>query len=216
MSDLGDALAIGLVVGAVVAVLSGLIRSVVSRGRDVPLGSALLDGALVAAVAVIVVGTMSPLGQFGDATVVGDRVNLVPFRRLQGAPREYAVINLVLLVPLVLLLAHRWRRAGVVRLAAFGVLVSLTIELAQLFHPARGTDVDDLILNSIGAAVAAVLGVTTRIVGDRHRWRTASASRSGPRVPLESEVATSDRVPVGGPAPTSPPPFSPPPPPPPR
>jgi hypothetical protein len=212
VSAFGDALAIGLVVGAVAAVLSGLTRSIVSRGRDVPLGPALLDGALVGAVAVVVVGTMSPLGQFGDASVVGERINLVPFRRLYGAPPAYAVINLVLLVPLVLLLAHRWRRAGVVRLTAFGVATSLAIELAQLFHPARGTDVDDLILNSIGAAVAAVIGVVTRIVADRRRWRTASAARPGPRTPLESEVALgSDRVAVG----TATPPFSPPPPPPP-
>jgi glycopeptide antibiotics resistance protein len=45
-----------------------------------------------------------------------------------------------------------WLRAGLA-----GAILSLAIELAQLFVPGRVTDVDDLILNTIGALAGSGL-----------------------------------------------------------
>jgi glycopeptide antibiotics resistance protein len=42
-------------------------------------------------------------------------------------------------------------------IAAIGFLFSLGIEIAQLFIPTRATDVDDLILNTTGALLGAVV-----------------------------------------------------------
>jgi glycopeptide antibiotics resistance protein len=40
---------------------------------------------------------------------------------------------------------------------AAGFLLSLSIELAQLAIPTRATDVDDVILNTLGTAIGALL-----------------------------------------------------------
>lgn len=45
------------------------------------------------------------------------------------------------------------------RVALGGFLLSLTIELAQLTIPSRATDVDDLIFNTLGAIIGALLYV---------------------------------------------------------
>jgi hypothetical protein len=182
---IGDALALGALAGVVAMVVSGVVRAVSSAGRGVGLGPAALDGALVGAVVVVVMGTLSPLDALGDQRAFWRGVNLVPFDALRGAPARYAVINLLLLVPLVVLVAQRWRRAGVLRLTLLGAAVSVAVEVAQLFHPGRGTDVDDVLLNTLVAAAAAILGVAIR-VGRRSHRRGTQVPRRGP---LEAEVA---------------------------
>jgi hypothetical protein len=185
--QLGEVLAFALVAGGATTVLSGLVRAAASRGRSPDLGQALLDGALIASIVGVLVATMWPLGLLGVDTGAPPEINLQPFDRLDGAPPMFAVINLLLLVPTILLLAQRWQRAGVIRLAVVGVTMSVTIELVQLAHPLRGTNVDDVALNSIGAVVAAIVGVSLRaLVRAKHR-RTARA-RQPAREPYEAEV----------------------------
>jgi glycopeptide antibiotics resistance protein len=71
--------------------------------------------------------------------------------------------NTLVFVPFGLALAgvlHRDRTAQTIRRAALGgFLLSLTIELAQLIIPSRATDVDDLIFNTLGATIGALLFV---------------------------------------------------------
>jgi hypothetical protein len=185
--QLGEVLAFALVAGGATTVLSGLVRAAASRGRSPDLGQALLDGALIASIVGVLVATMWPLGLLGVDTGAPPEINLQPFDRLDGAPPMFAVINLLLLVPTILLLAQRWQRAGVIRLAVVGVTMSVTIELVQLAHPLRGTNVDDVALNSLGAVVAAIVGVSLRaLVRAKHR-RTARA-RQPAREPYEAEV----------------------------
>ncbi|MEX1164007.1 MAG: VanZ family protein [Nitriliruptor sp.] len=168
-------------VGLLVAVLSLFARALARRGRPL-VAPALLDGALAASLVAVVLATLTPLSQLGTELGGSAEVNLRPLELMDGAPGVFAVVNLVLLVPTIVLLAQRWRRAGIVRLAVAGVAMSLTIELVQLTHPGRGTNVDDVLLNSAGVLVAAVVGVTIR------RLRLPSRPpRAQPRQPSRSE-----------------------------
>ncbi|MEX1178465.1 MAG: VanZ family protein [Nitriliruptor sp.] len=176
-----------LVAGLAVAALSALVRAV-RRGQHPVLGPAVLDGAIVASLVAVAIATLSPIGELGTRLDEASEINLRPLERMDGAPEIYAFINLLLLVPTIVLLAQRWRRAGMVRLAATGIAVSLGIELLQLVHPSRGTNVDDLLLNSAGAAVAAVLGVAVRrLAGPR------PVRRGTERRPVEREPWVSSR-----------------------
>lgn len=179
---IGEVLLAALVVGALAAAASWLLRLATrGPGRRPVLGPAVLDGAIAASVAAVLVATLTPVELLGSRLDAPSEVNLRPLEALRGAPEVYAVINAVLLVPTVVLLAQRWQRAGVVRLTLAGAAMSVAIELAQLVHPLRGTNVDDLALNTGGAAVAAVVGVLIRAVARRRATgRDRAGSRPGP------------------------------------
>jgi hypothetical protein len=147
-----------------------------------------VDGALAAALVGVLLATFTPLGRFGDTAGRTPDVQLIPWERLDGAPVEFAVINLFLLAPVAFLLVLRGRRAnlGVVVLTCIGL--SVTIETLQLLHPLRGTNVDDVLLNGIGAVVGALLGGLARLARPttrQHRAtrRAGSGRRAAPRTP---------------------------------
>jgi len=162
-----------------------------------PAGSAVLAAAAVVVTAAVLVATvrsggpgrrrlvaLSRLGWVGFVLVVvwltvsvdlGTRpgVNLVPFEtvRLQLAGLEPAhaawnlLGNLVLLVPFALLTraAWGWRVATT---AVAGVVLSVVVEVGQLFA-GRSADVDDVIVNGLGALLGAVLAAVLVRVGAR-------------------------------------------------
>ena len=99
-------------------------------------------------------GTMYDALQRGLEWNAG-QVNLLPFSR-EADPMGYA-LNVVLFLPFGLLLPLLWPaldRLG--RVAAGGFAFSLLIELSQLLNNRR-TDVDDLLMNTLGAALGLLL-----------------------------------------------------------
>ena len=99
-------------------------------------------------------GTLHELIHRGFALRPAD-INLLPFSR-QIDIAGY-LLNIVLLVPFGLLAPLIWprlRSAG--RTAAAGALFSLLIEISQLFTN-RSPDVDDLLLNTLGAVLGWLL-----------------------------------------------------------
>jgi len=74
--------------------------------------------------------------------------------------------NILIFVPLGTGLAGIWpgnnRRQTIRRAAILGLLVSLTIELIQLTIPTRFTDVDDLIFNTVGTMLGAIIFVAVQ------------------------------------------------------
>lgn len=185
----GEVVLAALAVGSLVGAVSFLVRLVArGRGRRPVLGAALLDGAIAASLAAVLVATLSPVELLGTRLDRPSEINLRPLEAMRGAPRIYAVINAVLLVPTILLLSLRWRRAGVVRLTLTGAALSLAIEIAQLVHPTRGSNVDDLALNTAGAFVAAVVGVLIRATSRRNAGRPP-----GPAVDRRREVTAGAR-----------------------
>lgn len=87
------------------------------------------------------------------------QVNLIPFSDF-GDSRFFWLsgMNTLLTVPLGMLLPLCWKQyQHFPRTAAVGFLVSLSIELSQMFC-FRATDIDDLILNTLGTMVGFLLG----------------------------------------------------------
>ena len=77
-------------------------------------------------------------------------VNLVPFLDIFTSTDQY-IANVLLFVPVGFLLPVLWERFRTLRTVALaGFLLSLAIEVAQMFS-FRCTDVDDLLMNTAGA-----------------------------------------------------------------
>ena len=84
-------------------------------------------------------------------------LNLIPFQDFSPSNLLGMVLNAIMFAPLGFLLPayfERYRHWG--RTLAAGFLTSLTVELIQLFT-FRATDVDDLIMNTLGCLVGFLL-----------------------------------------------------------
>ena len=83
-------------------------------------------------------------------------MNFVPFAALSGNFHQY-VLNILLFVPVGFLLPALWKKFGKWHLTfACGFLLSLSIEIIQLFN-SRITDIDDLLMNTAGAIIGYCL-----------------------------------------------------------
>lgn len=98
----------------------------------------------------------------GPPTQTGTQVNLIPLETITAAlahqrtpQMELLVVNLVLLAPLGVALAlGRWRGRHVVVVAVI-TSCSVTIETLQFLIPgSRSTDIDDVLLNTLGGVIA--------------------------------------------------------------
>lgn len=79
-------------------------------------------------------------------------LNLIPFIGMLISP-ENTILNVLLFLPLGLFLPLLWkpfRHPG--RCVVFGTMLSLTIELLQIFT-FRATDIDDVITNALGTLI---------------------------------------------------------------
>ena len=116
--------------------------------------------ALVAVVAMILWLTMGLA--FGDAGGTG--LNVTPFEEIRralnngGSGRLNLLGNIAMFVPVGALVAWILPRCRVVLATAVGALFSVAIEVTQL-SLGRVGDVDDVILNTTGALIGAVLAV---------------------------------------------------------
>ena len=95
-------------------------------------------------------------------------VNLIPIVGMADSPQN-TLLNVLLFIPLGCFLPLLWVRfRRLLPALGFGFLVSLTIEISQLFT-FRATDVDDLITNVLGTLCGFLLangftkGYTTHI-----------------------------------------------------
>lgn len=110
-------------------------------------------------------------------------ISLVPFRDMATMPPYEIVGNLLLLSAVGFLVPLRFRRlASVPRTALVAMAVSGAIETCQYLLPVgRVASVDDVILNTVGAAAAALVsrpwwassrGGITRPAPDRPTWQS--------------------------------------------
>lgn len=84
-------------------------------------------------------------------------INLIPFQDFSASNIAGMALNAVMFAPLGFLLPayfERYRRWG--RTLTAGFITSLTVELIQVFT-FRATDVDDLIMNTLGTLVGFLL-----------------------------------------------------------
>ena len=104
--------------------------------------------------------TISPVYGGWSLSNIGKNINLTPFQVLEVAALDYVNFfgNLILFVPfgiLLVLLSYRCRNIFVT--AAFGLILSIGIEVMQLFS-LRSTDIDDVLLNTCGAVFGFLIG----------------------------------------------------------
>ncbi len=106
----------------------------------------------------LVDGHVQPL-IFDPATAFPFRVNLVPLVHLFDYHSVRDVIwnvagNMAMFIPSGIVLPVVYRElVGFWKTVAAGALISLSIEILQLPFASRASDVDDLILNTLGVAV---------------------------------------------------------------
>ena len=99
--------------------------------------------------------------RFGIITPTGlnfppDEINWIPFFWLTEGVRPY-IENILLFIPLGFMLPWIWKKYEVLwKTALFGITFSLIIELSQLFN-SRITDLDDLLMNTLGALIGWVI-----------------------------------------------------------
>ena len=104
-------------------------------------------------------GTISPMYGWSSENI-GDNVNLIPFRvmdTVKDNPFNFFG-NIIMMIPLglfLVMLSSRCQKISVT--LAMGFCISMCMELLQLFE-IRGTDIDDIILNSIGTILGWFLG----------------------------------------------------------
>ena len=130
---------------------------------------------LAAYLAFLFYGLLIPSYFFRRFAFSTERLNLIPFRALRDwlANPLNLFGNILLFMPLgffeVLLHPGRSRKWQLGYTAATALLLSLLIEFAQLFNY-RVSDVDDVILNTIGATTGALLCILQQNSGfDRTR-----------------------------------------------
>lgn len=95
-----------------------------------------------------------------DPSIPGGTFNWTPF--LAHRERDLGielVANLGLFVPLGLMLAFYWRKHSVAKTIVLALVISCSIEITQLLlNNNRAADITDIITNTLGATIAAVVG----------------------------------------------------------
>ena len=128
-------------------------------------------------------GRVQPL-LFDPAAVYPFRINAVPFVMLTDYDsRRDLLLNLIgnvgMFIPSGILLPILYKRLhSFWRVLAAGAIMSLCIELLQLPFAVRASDVDDLILNTLGVAIGyGICNGVRRLI--RRRTATADTDSEG-------------------------------------
>ena len=113
-----------------------------------------------------ITGAMTIYELFKENFENGIHINLIPFSRHIDL-RGY-VLNAVMFLPLGFLVPLIWKGlASFISILLSGFCFSLLIELSQLFS-SRATDVDDLIINTLGAGIGFLMyKAWARITGSK-------------------------------------------------
>lgn len=129
-----------------------------------------------------------------------DEISLIPFEgmieMLQGGITTHSVINIVgnivMFMPIGFLIPLLWDKLNSFKnVVLFGFATSLLIELTQLFL-IRGTDIDDLILNTVGAVLGYLVfiifknifsGFTKEVITESKAMQNKFVLLSGMLVP---------------------------------
>ena len=150
----------------------------------------LLRAVLVAYVLAVAVALLAPSSdvQGQVAQLVGDlgvRLGFSP----ETASRNHAevLLNIAVLAPVPMLGAMLWPRVLWRHWFAGALVISVSVELAQVLLPGRTPSVRDVVTNTIGAWTGAVLGT-----GIRRSIRFLSRGRGRPQPPANGGRNSTD------------------------
>ena len=135
----------------------------------------------------LVDGHIQPL-VFDPATAFPIRMNLVPLVHLLDYANVRDIVwnvagNAAMFVPTGIVLPIVYRRLNNFwKVVGAGALISLCIELLQLPFPTRASDIDDIILNTLGVvigyAVYALVRAIVRRISGRRTTPSSTASKN--------------------------------------
>lgn len=155
-------------VAAVYTVIYLLIRAAVSiRNKRIDWKCERLHILMYINLLVILYFTFSPLVLDFDR-ILDCRINLLPFVYLTDYENRTHMIlnifgNILMFVPTGIILPILYKRLdNFFKVALTGFLISLAIEIFQLPFAARTSDVDDLIMNTLGVAIGYVVFIIAR------------------------------------------------------
>ena len=118
------------------------------------------------------IGSIWDIGKF-DGIIRMEEINLIPF---QSEGTVTYILNIIMTMPLGFLLPLIWKRyRSLIKVVLTGACFSLAIEFCQLFNR-RTTDIDDLIMNTIGAALGYALFTLCRQIFHKTKDKVASLS----------------------------------------
>lgn len=99
-------------------------------------------------------GSIWDIGKYGDEIIRMDEIMLIPFNS-DGATTY--ILNIIMFIPLGFLLPYIWKSFRNLKYIIFSSFIfSLSIELTQLLNK-RTTDIDDLIMNTIGGILGFII-----------------------------------------------------------
>ncbi|MGI8381654.1 VanZ family protein [Priestia megaterium] len=119
---------------------------------------------LLSSILFIIYLTILPEPRLGIGVKGG--VNFIPFRTMgdllfHSSFKEFVINNIgniILFIPFGFFLPLKFNNPGSwKKVCLIGMLLSMTIECIQLFLPNRWTDIDDVILNTVGTGIGYCL-----------------------------------------------------------
>lgn len=153
---------------AVYTIIYLLVRAAVClRNKKIDLKREKLHTLMYINLLVILYFTFSPLYLDLDK-IFNCRINLLPFVYLTDYENKTHMImnifgNILMFVPTGIVLPVLYKRLdNFFKVAGTGFLISLTIEILQLPFADRTSDVDDLIMNTLGVVTGYVIYVIAR------------------------------------------------------
>ncbi|MDP4144962.1 MAG: VanZ family protein [Bacillota bacterium] len=117
--------------------------------------------------------------------IFNPHINLVPFR--DGIDIS-SVLNIILFMPLGFLLPTLWKKyRSLWKTFCYGLSFSLIIEIGQLFVSHRATDVNDLIMNTLGTICGWVIFNIVKKVSRQFADKTVVDISSSDTFAIKSE-----------------------------
>lgn len=130
------------------------------------------------------IGSIWDIGHY-DKIIRLEEINLIPF---QSEGIMTYVLNIIMFLPLGFLISLIWKQyRNPLKILLIGFGFSLSIEICQLFNR-RNTDIDDLIMNTLGAVAGYFIWKLTKRLCGNINQKAISLSRLEPVIYLALAV----------------------------
>lgn len=130
------------------------------------------------------IGNVWDIGKFGSVI----RMEEINFKLFQSDGMATYILNIIMFVPLGFLLPLIWKKYRKVwRVLCIGAVFSLAIEIGQLFNR-RQTDIDDFLMNTIGACIGFGIWMLFAVVLKRRDAKTYSLTKNEAAVYIAASV----------------------------
>lgn len=117
--------------------------------------------------------------------IFNPHINLVPFKDGFDITN---ILNIILFMPFGFLLPTLWEKYRNLKLTfCYGLFFTIFIEISQLFTTSRTTDIDDIIMNTIGTICGWIIFNTVKKVFRKYADKTVVDISSSDTLPIKLE-----------------------------